>query len=229
MKKCRLMQRFLDFCISIMAIIFLLPLLIIIAIILKFTGEKEVFFLQDRVGKNGELFKIIKFATMFKNSPNIGTGTITIKNDPRILPMGLFLRKTKINELPQLFNILKGEMSVIGPRPLTKQNFHNYSIETQKNIAQVRPGLSGIGSIVFRKEEDFLDEVSIKNNFYTKLINYKGNLENWYIKNNDIYTYFSLIFLTIYIVLFPNSKIIWSFFKNVPKPPNELEKYLNYF
>ena len=107
------MQRFFDFILSLIAIIFLSPLLLFITIILRFSGEKEVFFLQNRVGKNGHLFKIIKFATMFKNSPNIGSGTITIKNDPRILPLGYFLRKSKINELPQLFNILKGEMSLI--------------------------------------------------------------------------------------------------------------------
>ena len=108
--------------------------MIIIFILLKFTGEGDIFFYQDRIGKNGKYFKLYKFATMLRNSPNIATGTITIKNDPRILPLGRILRKTKINELPQLFNILIGDMSFIGPRPLTPQNFKYYDTKTQNTI-----------------------------------------------------------------------------------------------
>ena len=99
---------------------------------LKFTGEGEIFFLQQRIGKNGEIFRLFKFATMLKDSPIKGTGTITVRNDPRILPVGNFLRKSKINELPQLLNILLGDMSIIGPRPLTKQTFQSYPISIQK-------------------------------------------------------------------------------------------------
>ena len=92
-------------------------MLVPVAIVLRLTGEGEVFFLQERVGKDGKPFKLYKFATMLKNSPNMGTGTVTLKHDPRVLPVGRFLRKTKINELPQLLNILIGDMSVVGPRP----------------------------------------------------------------------------------------------------------------
>ena len=112
------MERFFDVFLSSIALIFLSPLLLPIIIILKLTGEGEVFFMQERIGRNGRLFKLIKFATMLKNSPNLGTGTVTMKHDPRILPVGKFLRKTKINELPQLLNILLGDMSVVGPRLL---------------------------------------------------------------------------------------------------------------
>jgi len=107
------MQRFFDIFFSSLALLILLPLLIPIAIILKFTGEGEVFYIQQRMGKGGSMFGLLKFATMLKDSPNIGTGTITVKNDPRVLPIGSFLRKTKINELPQLINILRGDMSII--------------------------------------------------------------------------------------------------------------------
>jgi lipopolysaccharide/colanic/teichoic acid biosynthesis glycosyltransferase len=103
----------------------------------------EVFFFQERIGKGGEKFKLIKFATMLKNSPNIGTGTVTMRGDSRVLPVGKILRKTKMNELPQLLNIFFGDMSVIGPRPLTTQTFGAYSEKTQGLITQVRPGLSG--------------------------------------------------------------------------------------
>ena len=121
------MERIFDILFSSIAIILLLPLLIPVSIILKVTGEGEIFFLQERIGKNRSTFNLYKFATMIKDSPNIGTGTITIKNDPRVLPFGKFLRRSKINELPQLLNILLGDMSIIGPRPLTISNFEAYS------------------------------------------------------------------------------------------------------
>ena len=99
------MERFFDLVFSSLALVILSPLLFPIIVILRLSGEGEIFFLQDRVGKNGKVFKLFKFATMLKDSPNIGSGTLTIKNDPRILPVGKLLRKTKINELPQLLNI----------------------------------------------------------------------------------------------------------------------------
>ena len=108
------MERLLDIIFSGLALLLLSPLLVAIFIILKCSGEGEVFFMQERVGRHGELFKLFKFATMLKDSPNLGTGTVTMKGDPRILPVGKFLRKTKINELPQLLNIFFGDMSVIG-------------------------------------------------------------------------------------------------------------------
>ena len=96
------MERFFDIILSGLALLVLSPIFIIVIFILKLTGEGEIFFLQERIGKDGKLFKLYKFATMLKDSPNIGTGTITTKEDPRVLPVGKFLRKTKINELPQL-------------------------------------------------------------------------------------------------------------------------------
>ena len=105
------MQRVLDIILAGLGILFLSPLLVPIAIILKATGEGEVFYIQTRIGKNGSPFGLLKFATMLKDSPNIGAGEITIHNDPRVLPIGKFLRKSKINELPQLWNILIGNES----------------------------------------------------------------------------------------------------------------------
>src|SRR5690606_9896072 len=101
------MQRMLDILFSGLALLVLSPLLLPIAIILRLTGEGEIFYVQQRVGRGGELFGLYKFATMLKNSPSMGTGTVTVKGDPRVLPIGRFLRKTKLNELPQLLNILK--------------------------------------------------------------------------------------------------------------------------
>ena len=99
-------KRVIDLVIAFTSLIVLSPLLIVVSLILKFTGEGEVFYLQNRLGYLNSEFKIIKFATMLKNSPNIGTGSITVRDDPRVLPMGRFLRKSKINELPQIINVM---------------------------------------------------------------------------------------------------------------------------
>ena len=128
------MERFFfDILLSSLSLLVLSPLLLPILFILRCTGEGEVFFKQERIGRYGQTFKLFKFATMLKNSPNMGTGTLTIDNDPRVLPFGVFLRKSKINELPQLFNILKGDMSIIGPRPLTREGFDVYTNDIKKS------------------------------------------------------------------------------------------------
>ncbi len=223
------MERFFDVFFSGIALLALSVFLIPIIVILRFTGEGEIFFLQERIGKGGRIFNLIKFATMLKNSPNIGTGTVTMKGDPRVLPVGKFLRKTKINELPQLINIFLGDMSVIGPRPLTKQAFASYSSSTQYIIKQVRPGLSGIGSIIFRGEEEIMHGKSASINFYENVIApYKGSLEEWFVKNKSLYIYFVAIFVTVWTVLMPSTKIVWKIFYDLPKPPVELRDSLNY-
>ena len=129
--------RFLDLLMASLAILLLVPILFPVALVLKFTGEGEIFFRQFRVGRGGTHFTLYKFATMLKDSPNIGTGTITMTNDPRVLPFGRYLRKTKINELPQLLNVVFGDMSIIGPRPLTPQNFEAYPQEMKDAILSV--------------------------------------------------------------------------------------------
>lgn len=202
------MQRFFDVQFSLIAIIILSPIIFLTSIILKFTGEGEIFYLQNRIGKNQKPFKLIKFATMVKNSEKIGAGTITVRNDPRVLPFGKILRITKINELPQLFNIFNGDMSVIGPRPLLKKQFSMYSEDDKKIISSVRPGLSGVGSIVFRDEEELLSKESDPIKFYQKTISpHKAYLEKWYVANNSISLYFKLIILTIYVVMIDTKNI----------------------
>ena len=223
------MERFFDILFSCLSIIILLPLFVPIVIILKYSGEGEVFFLQERIGKDGKLFKLFKFATMLKDSPNLGTGTVTMRGDPRVLPVGKFLRKTKINELPQLLNILFGDMSVIGPRPLTVQTFGSYSATTQACIKQVRPGLSGVGSIIFRKEEDIMHGATASVDFYHNVIApYKGALEEWFVANKGLYIYFMAIFTTVWVILFSKTTVAWMVFKGLPEPPEGLKLALNY-
>jgi lipopolysaccharide/colanic/teichoic acid biosynthesis glycosyltransferase len=223
------MQRILDIFFSGLALLLLSPLLLPIALLLRLTGEGEIFFLQERVGKDGKPFKLYKFATMLKNSPNIGTGTVTMKNDPRVLPMGKFLRKTKINELPQLLNIFLGDMSVVGPRPQAQKNFSAFPQQLQEIIVQVNPGLSGLGPIVFRGEEDILADHAGSVDYYDNVIApYKGQVEAWYVRNQSLKTYFLVIFVTVWVVLFPSSGVAWRVFKDLPVPPDNLVAPLKY-
>ena len=223
------MERFFDVTFSSLALLVLFPLLGPVALILKFTGEGEIFFKQQRFGGGSRKFNLYKFATMIKNSPNIGSGTVTMRNDPRILPFGRFLRRTKINELPQLFNILIGDMSIVGPRPLTPQTFGAYSSNTQEIIMKVRPGLSGIGSIIFRSEEDIMNGESASVDFYNNVIApYKGSLEEWFVANKGLYIYFTVIVITAWTVLLPSSQVAWKVFKGLPEPPDELKRELKY-
>jgi lipopolysaccharide/colanic/teichoic acid biosynthesis glycosyltransferase len=220
------MQRFFDVVFSTFALLVLSPLMFPLVIILRFSGEGEIFYKQSRVGINRKSFGLLKFATMLKNSPNLGAGNMTVKNDPRILPLGNFLRKTKINELPQLLNIFLGDMSIIGPRPLTQDHFDEYLPIVQEAISSVRPGLSGLGSIIFRDEEEMLQQHRDAKQFYKENISpYKGSLEAWYVNNNGLFTYFMLIALTAWVVIFSKSKAVWKIFPFLPTPPAALEKY----
>ena len=218
------MTRIFDIVLSLAALIILSPLLLPIALILKFTGEGEVFYVQERIGSNERPFGLFKFATMLKNSPQIGTGTITVRNDPRVLPVGRILRKTKINELPQLLNVLIGDMSVIGPRPLTQNHFVLYAPEMRKAIGSVRPGLSGVGSIVFRDEERLLSDKEDPKNYYrTEIAPYKALLEVWFVENRGIWLYLKCIVLTIWVVINSSSNVASAAFKNLPRPQGQLK------
>lgn len=222
------MQRFFDILFSTLALLMLAPLLIPIMIVLRLTGEGEVFFRQPRVGKDGRMFGLLKFATMLKDSPNIGTGTLTLKDDPRVLPVGKLLRKTKLNELPQLINILKGDMSLIGPRPQTRRCFDAFPERSQQAIVRVRPGLSGVGSIVFRGETRMLDDADNAEWLYDEVIMpYKGRLEEWYVEHRNLRLYFLLILLTVWVVLVSNSRLFWRLFPELPEPPTELRAVLS--
>ena len=212
-------KRILDFILALLALIVLLPIFIPVTIGLLVTGEHNVFYFQERIGYKNKRFYIWKFATMLKNSPNMSGGVHTTRKDPRILPMGTFLRKTKINELPQLINILKGEMSIIGPRPIVDKTFDPYPEHVKKSIYNAKPGLSGIGSIIFRDEEKLLSETKMNPaNFYKEFISpYKGELEMWYQKNLSFKIDILLIFLTVWVIVFSKSELPYRLFKDLPK------------
>ncbi len=219
----KIVKRFFDILLSGIAILILSPLLVPVMIILKCTGEHDIFYCQERIGYKNRHFKMLKFATMLRNSPNMSGGLHTTHGDPRVLPFGRFLRKTKINELPQLFNIFRGDMAIVGPRPLVDKTFAPYPDEVKARIYNVKPGLTGIGSVVFRDEESLLTEYEKKgmniDEVYAKIISpYKGALEIWYLDHISFWTDVKLIILTAWVIVFPNSTLTERMFSNLPQP-----------
>lgn len=220
------MTRLFDILFSLVALLILTPVLVPIMIGLKLTGEHDIFYGQDRIGKNEKTFRLLKFATMLRDSPNLPGGLFTAENDPRILPMGRFLRKTKINELPQLVNVLKGDMSIIGYRPQVLKQYMLFPEEYRKKMQTDTPGLSGLGAVVFRNEEELLRLVPNHEQFYAEIVMpYKAKLECWYIDNKCIGLYFKIIWLTLKTVFQPNNQD-WKRLEKLPDIPAELVQYL---
>ena len=213
-----MLKRIFDVLLSSIALLIFLPFAIPIVLVLRFTGEGEIFYLQKRIGYRGEPFFLFKFATMLKDSPKLGTGDITVQNDPRVLPAGKFLRKTKLNEVPQILNIIKGDMSIVGPRPLTTKNFNFYSDEEKKIISSMRPGLTGIGSIVFRDEESIIStsDKPVDQCYREEIAPRKARLEQWYYNHRNFFTDLLIIFVTAWVVINSNSKIYYKIWKDLP-------------
>lgn len=210
------MKRLFDLFFSFIALLVLSPLLIPVCIILLLTGEHYVFYTQTRIGKGGKEFRLIKFATMLRNSPNLGSGDVTLHKDPRVLPFGQFLRSTKINEIPQLLNILIGDMSFVGPRPLTQKVFNYYTEQAKSIIIKMKPGLTGVGSIIFRDEEKIIGSSKLPWEECVKfeIMPRKAAAEEWYMKRKGFITDIILIFITVWVVIFPHSKIMEKIYKD---------------
>ena len=213
------MKRLFDILFSFIVLVAFFPLGIAIIIVLSFTGESKIFYIQQRIGKNLEPFGLLKFASMLKDSPNIGAGNITLKNDPRVLPFGKFLRKTKLNEFPQFVNVFLGDMSVVGPRPLVKNQFNMIPDELKEKIQNLKPGITGVGSIVFRNEEQYLNanKDSVNEFYKTEIVPYKAKLECWYYDNRSIMIDILLIVLTALLVIFPDFQLHNVIFSDLPR------------
>jgi lipopolysaccharide/colanic/teichoic acid biosynthesis glycosyltransferase len=216
----KVLKRLIDIILSLLALVLLLPVFIPCIVILLFTGEHEVFYFQKRIGYRNQPFYIWKFATMLKNSPNMGTGAFTLRNDPRVTAFGKFLRISKINELPQIINVLKGDMSIVGPRPLMDVSFNLYSDEVKARIYESKPGITGIGSLIFRDEEKILSNAKDPKQMYADIHPYKGALEIWYRKHASLYTDSMIIFLTAWCIVFPSTHLPQKVFSNLPARPS---------
>jgi lipopolysaccharide/colanic/teichoic acid biosynthesis glycosyltransferase len=157
----------------------------------------------------------------------MGAGTITVKDDPRVLPLGHWLRLSKINELPQLINVIKGEMSIIGPRPHAERDLVGVPLDKLRTVQSVKPGVSGIASIIFRSEDKIIHEQSDGRRFYDEVIApYKASLDCWYVQRRSIRLYTQLILLTIVVVLSGRVRFLFKIFSDLPTPPEELAFYL---
>ncbi|MFW5794852.1 MAG: sugar transferase [Bacillota bacterium] len=191
-----MIKRIFDLFFSISGVIILSPLLILFSVVIKLTLQGEVFFKQKRVGQDGKTFKIYKFRTMVKDAESKGK-KITVGKDIRITKIGHFLRKYKLDELPQLFNIIKGEMSFVGPRPEVPEYVKYYN-NKQREILEVKPGITDYASIYFSNESELLGKVDNPDEFYINYIMpYKIKLNQKYINNINIFHDLKLIIMTI--------------------------------
>ncbi|MDU7215301.1 sugar transferase [Clostridium sp.] len=192
----KILKRLLDIVASGIGIIILSPILIIISIIIKITSRGPIFFKQVRVGKNEKKFKILKFRTMIVDAEKVGK-QITVGNDPRITRIGYFLRKYKLDELPQLINVFIGNMSLVGPRPEVPRYVELYSNE-QRKVFNVKPGITDLASIRYRDENDILGKVDNPDRYYIDVIMQdKLNLNLEYIDKGNVFFDIFIIIKTI--------------------------------
>ena len=191
-----MLKRTFDVVVSFLGLVMLFPFLIIIAAIIVIDSKGGVFFLQDRVGKNGKVFKIIKFRTMTVGSDKKSLLTIGQK-DSRITRVGYFLRKFKIDEIPQLINVLKGDMSFVGPRPEVEKYVALYN-EEQLKVLTVRPGITDFASIQYKDESTLLANADDPETFYvSEVMPAKLKLNIYYINNRNFMLDVKIIFKTI--------------------------------
>ena len=196
-----MIKRLLDFLFSFIGLIFLSPILVLIAFWIKFDSNGPVFFRQERVGLNGKIFKIRKFRSMHINSEI--QGKLTVGNDPRITTSGKFIRRFKVDELPQLIDVLLGRMSLVGPRPEVKEFIDVYPKDIREKILSVRPGITDMASIEMVDENEILGKhQDAKQAYIDNILPIKQKLYLDYVENHNVWMDIYIIFLTIKKVLF---------------------------
>jgi lipopolysaccharide/colanic/teichoic acid biosynthesis glycosyltransferase len=189
------LTRVFDICFSFLGLILLVPLFLLIALLIKISSKGPVIFSQQRVGKNNFEFTLYKFRTMQIDS--LEKNSLTIGDDKRITPMGKFLRQLKLDELPQLYNVLIGDMSIVGPRPELRK-FVNFYNDSQLEVLSVRPGITDYASIFFRNENKILESRNNPEKYYIeRIIPIKIHLNKKYQNDKSLKNYFIVIFKTI--------------------------------
>lgn len=185
-----------DFVLSSICLVIISPVLLLIAIAVKVTSKGPVLYKQVRVGKNGNDFTLLKFRTMHVNADSKGLLTVGGR-DARITPLGYYLRKFKIDELPQVINVLKGDMSIVGPRPEVRRYVDLYNQE-QRKVLLVLPGITDYASIAYRNENEILAAAADPEQLYiNEIMPRKIELNATFITNRNIKEYFSIIFKTV--------------------------------
>lgn len=190
------MKRVIDIFASALMLLILLPFGIILSLLIVCDSRGGIFYTQRRVGRYNRDFTLFKFRTMYTDSDRLGLLTVGAR-DPRVTRVGYFLRKYKIDELPQLLNILIGDMSFVGPRPEVRKYVELYT-EEQKKVLNVRPGLTDYASIAYFHENEILEQAEDKEQAYIQeIMPEKIKLNMKFIQNPSLFQYFKIIFLTI--------------------------------
>lgn len=199
-------KRFFDIVVSLLGIVITSPILLVVSLLIKLTSKGPVLYKQERIGRKGEPFRILKFRTMVVNADAQGL-KITVGGDKRITGVGNFLRKSKLDELPQLFNVLFGQMSLVGPRPEVAEYVNLYT-EEQRKVLSVRPGITDYASVCFRNENEILAQAEDPQKEYIEhIMPLKLRYNQKYIEEMGVFTDLKLIFLTVYVILGGEVKI----------------------
>lgn len=197
----QLTKRIFDFSCSLIGLIIILPLFVIIGIMIKIDSPGPIFFRGNRMGQHGKPFGILKFRTMYERKESYSGPKVTAKSDERITPLGQKLRNTKINELPQLINVLVGEMSLVGPRPEDPDIVRTWTPEVQKEILSVKPGITSPASVLYRNEEALLDTGDLMTNYLNLILPTKIRLDQLYVRNNSLILDLDILFWTFLVLL----------------------------
>ncbi|MHA8072240.1 sugar transferase [Aquirufa ecclesiirivi] len=199
------MIRTLDFIFSLLGLILLLPFFLLISLFIKISSRGSVFYRQLRVGLYGAEFEVYKFRSMRMDADQLGLITVGSR-DSRVTSIGYFLRKYKLDELPQLINVLKGEMSLVGPRPEVKKYVDLFTFE-QRKVLSIRPGITDWASIYYRDENTILGKsLNPEKDYIEKVMPDKLNYNLIYIQNYGIVEYFKIIFSTLWFLVLPIQK-----------------------
>ena len=192
-----MMKRFFDFSVSLLGLVILSPLFLLVAVLMKFTSPGPVFFRQERVGRNFRPFQILKFRTMVPDAPKMGA-EVTAAGDPRITPIGKFLRKTKLDEFPQLINVLRGDMSFVGPRPEVARFVELYRNDFAE-LLTIRPGITDPASLKYRHESELLGRADDPEKTYIQVVlPDKIALAKTYVNHSSFFIDLGLIFKTVF-------------------------------
>lgn len=205
------LKRIFDIFFSLLALLISLPLLIISAILIKATSKGPVFYISKRVGKDGKLFNFYKLRTMVENASKIGSPLFTEKNDKRVTKVGKILRNLKIDEIPQFFNVLKGDMSIIGPRPEVPEIVNNYFVEEWKEILKVKPGIVSLLQVKYFPDFTYFQgNVENSLDYYIKdqlPLKIKYDLE--YVRNEKFFKDLEIFLKIAYNIIFKSWKCLW--------------------
>lgn len=195
-----MLKRLFDVLVSTVMSVLLSPLLLVLALAVKFSSKGPAFYMQERIGKNEKPFRIFKFRTMFLDADKKGLLTVGGR-DPRVTPVGYFLRKYKLDELPQLFNVVLGEMSLVGPRPEVKRYVEMYSTE-QRKVLEVKPGITDYASIEYSNENELLGKADDPEKMYVEeIMPAKLKLNLKYVKEQSFLVDLKIIFRTLLKIL----------------------------